>query len=244
MAKTPGAATVMHSHEYKPDAQASQYSVLPVKDTLACASGSYFRSTNRQVPHSPRGFTLLEMVAAMVLAAILFAALVSLLRSFADQQRIMAGISDQRPPTQILSELIRRDLTGARYVRHDGNQLRLVGTIARDRNSKKPTGRQAEVVYRVAQVNGEAWLLRRETHLDEMASTRSHEEPLWQGVVGLDLNTINAGWVDNDQELPPRFAAAAALGLEPAPRQMQLVVRRDTGEQLLSVNVVNHWEDG
>jgi len=188
---------------------------------------------------APSGLTLLEMVAAMVLMTILFAALTSLLRGFADQERAIKRMSDAYPPTQQLEEMLRRDFTSARLIRSDRDGVVLVGTIGRDWVTRRATGRQAEVTYRIAMIDSEPWLLRREVHLDETSTQRQREEPVWKGAAAIEVATTRDTIVDDED--PP--ARSSVTGMQPMPLRLQLVVRRQDAHPLIDMSVVHHWED-
>lgn len=187
----------------------------------------------------PSGLTLLEMVAAMVLMTMLFAAMTSLLRCFADQERAVHEMSDAYPATQQLEELLRRDLTNARFVRQDENGLVLMGTMGLDRVTRQATGRRAEVTYRIARIDNRPWLLRSEIQLDETSSRRKHQEPVWQGAAGIELIATRDTILDETEAPTPQ----SVPGMRPMPTRMQLIVRGPDGRPLVDMSVVHHWED-
>lgn len=182
---------------------------------------------------SRRGFTLFEMVAAMVLMTILFAAMTSLLRSFAVQRKALERIAERNPPTQQLAELLRRDLTNARFARRETNGLTLVGNLSREWGSRTPTGRTAEVNYRTEVIAGEPWLIRREVHLDVPSTDRVREEPIWRGASGIELISLRE--ISNNEN--------GGAGMLPMPARFKLVVARDDNSALIELNVLHHWED-
>ena len=193
---------------------------------------------SRTRPQRP-ALTLLEMLAATVLTALLFAVLTSLLRSFSDQQRVFDRSSARQPPVQLLAEQLRRDLINAQYIQYGPAGLRIVGTIAQDWTTRLPTGRRAEVSYHVAKVGDENWLLRREVHLDDASTQRSREEPVWFGAASIDLIAFDSKIVDDSQG-PPQ---APIAGMQPVPNQIVVIVRRPDGGQLLNLRILHHWED-
>lgn len=187
---------------------------------------------------SRSAFTLLEMVAAMVLMTILFAALTSLLRSFADQGRSLDRFAENNPPTQQLADLLRRDLIHARLVRSDQRSLTLVGNLAQDWTTRLHTGQRAEITYRIDTIAGEPWLIRREVHLDAVSTQQSREEPLWRGANGIDLIAASEIGMGEGNETSANFPGMSAM-----PARLQLIMRRDNSKPLIQLNVVHHWED-
>lgn len=157
---------------------------------------------------------------------ILFAALTSLLRCFADQKRALNRLAENNPPTQQLVDQLRRDLTNARSVRSEPRSLTLVGNLAQDWETRSPTGRRAEVTYLIKTIASESWLIRREVHLDGTSSQRRRDEPIWRGATRIEL--IANSEASSDSTMPTR---------------MRLVLHRENAKPLVELNVVHHWED-
>ena len=183
--------------------------------------------------------TLLEMLAATVIASMLFVALTSLLRTTANQERAVESKLERQPATQLLADLLRRDLTNAHYLQSSPSGVRLVGTIAQDWNTREPTGRLAEVSYRVAKIGAVPWLLRREVHLDVTSTQRAREELIWSGASAIEILADNQDFDDETLAPPPRYA----VGMLPVPGLMAIVVRQTDGTPLLNMQVRHHWED-
>lgn len=188
-------------------------------------------------PVRHNGFTLLEVIAAIVLMTLLFAALTTLLRGFANQQRSLDKLADSRPETILLENLLRQDLTNARFIRASSDQLILVGNLAQDRLTRLPSGGRAEVTYRIATIADHAWLVRREVQTDVLSSARTFEEPVWRGVGALEFEGLSE-WQFEANEI----ADPVPVGMTAMPVRCRLFIRDSQGRQVLQLNVVHHWE--
>lgn len=192
------------------------------------------------------GFTLLEMVAAMVLMTILFAAITSLLRSFAEQERTLDQLASASPPTQLLADLVRRDLTNARFVHNDSKSLKLVGNLGQDAATKMSTGRLAEVTYRIERIQNHPWLVRREVSLD-VASGPGRAEPIWRGATSIKFTATMEPEYE-ETSIPainiPRGLPSQPTGMTPMPARVRFMVESEQEKPLVDLHVLHHWEDG
>ena len=191
------------------------------------------------------GFTLLEVVAAIILMSMLFAALTSLLRCFGDQRRALDQIAANSPSTHTLADLIRRDLTNAHSFRQTPNGITLLGNLANDWKTHMQSGRRAEVTYEIETIASESWLVRRETHLDELSSDRSRETPVWRGATRIEFLS-ESSLVTDDSQLKVVFASidvgAFVADATPLPAHIRVMVKNGR-QSLVDVAVLHHWED-
>lgn len=175
-------------------------------------------------------FTLLELTAASVLAALLLAGLLATLRCVARQKRMFDAAAARRPGTQLLAEQLRRDVIDARFMQSTAGGLRLVGLIAQDHTTRVPTGRLADVTYRVAPGGG---LVRRESHLDQASDNAAREEPVWSDVSRLEVVAL---------ESTPGLSRRSG-GLQPVPPHLLVAVYGPQGQPILRMPIRHHWED-
>jgi prepilin-type N-terminal cleavage/methylation domain-containing protein len=132
-----------------------------------------------------RAFTLIEMLIATLLAAILMGGVLSMSAALArDQRRLAARAQDS---TGGIVELLRFDLANARSVTQspDGQTLVLVGHGGLDRRSMSPTNRLTRVVYRVDSPSGN--LSREQTYLDDPARPARWTELAATGIARIDI---------------------------------------------------------
>ncbi len=166
--------------------------------------------------HSRLGFTLLEMVIAAVLLAVLVTAVVSVLRVLMAETRNVG-----RTPASVLPESLarqlRRDVINARSYRSSNLQLDLLGYVAQDADSGEPLLTMAIASYRIRPTQRGGLLLRVQQSagggVDPTPTIGgSAVQPLWQGVTAIGLNSNYLDTRDVSL-LPP--AALQALSAEP-----------------------------
>jgi hypothetical protein len=179
-----------------------------------------------------RAFTLLELTAASVLAALLLVALAGTLRCVARQKRLFDEVTARRPHTQLLADQLRRDVINARYVQYGPAGMRLVGPIAQDRTTRVPTGRLAEVTYRVSAGDG-TWLSRSESHLDQASGGTAREEPVWSGASRLEVVPLEQS----------ATVGPVAPGLAPVPPHLLVMVYGPLGQPIVRMFIRHHWEE-
>lgn len=159
-----------------------------------------------------RGFTLVEMMLATVLSAILLGGILMATAAISRDATRLKSAGPSVPDRAL--DLLRWDLTNAATLRasDDGQSLTLIGQCALDRKSLAPTGRLGRVVYRI---DPTAHVLTRQQRLidDEI-----HPEP-WIEWVCSDAARIDvAGQIDATK--------ADALGNVPVSLQVTITLQR------------------
>jgi len=132
-----------------------------------------------------RGFTLVEMLAASAMAALLLVTVLVVISSLGRERRAMAERSKVQTPPD-LTEIIRWDLVNARSIGTVRGVVTLSGFGTLDPDSLAPTPhRPVEVVYEVRRAAGKSWLVRRQRAPDnfDLSST----ELVCSGVAGLSI---------------------------------------------------------
>lgn len=134
-----------------------------------------------------RAFTLLELLAATALSALLMVAALHVLATLFLDRRTMA----QRPGPQVwradLLDTIRRDLTGSTGVQYGTNKLVLTGHAALDRDTLAPRDEPVTVSYEIAMLHGKPWLTRRQAARNARNSAGPWIELLCPDVVGFSV---------------------------------------------------------
>jgi len=138
------------------------------------------------------GFTLLEMLLATALAAILMVGVLGLITDIGSSQLAAAESEEPgRSPTAALeawAALLREDLEHAREVDlSQPNELRLVGTHALDSARREATHRPVEVVYRMEEIDGRSVLVREQAALDVATNRNVQRDLVCGGVDRFDL---------------------------------------------------------
>lgn len=205
-------------------------------------------------------FTLVEALATMALASLL---VLAGFRVIASVGRGRAAMIERDPVAGHAAaagvlELVRWDLSNARFVRAGEDELSLYGYNAFDAQTLAPVHRPVRVVYRIRRAGGRGWLVREQTNLDV-----SNNRNRWTQLVCPDVSTLQLHRVPSPD--PRRGGSArtaplqsdpgdvantgggwegAEIGLtrprwhEPLPERVRLVVRAAEGAKLSIDQVV------
>jgi type II secretory pathway component PulJ len=138
------------------------------------------------------GFTLVEMLLATMLSALLLGGVLLATAAIArDTARARASIA----PASHALDLLRWDLLNAASMRanDNGTSLTLLGQCALDRRALGATGRFARVIYRVDPAT--RLLTREQRYLDDAI----HPEP-WIELVATNVSRLDISTTTNDQK--------------------------------------------
>lgn len=159
-------------------------------------------------------FTLIEMLLATVLSAVLMAAVLGILGGVArDRNRLAAA--EAAPRYGPLVDRIAWDLANARTMNQslDGLSLVLTGHGGIDPATLEPNGRLARVAYRIYPDGSGGCLVREQQYLDEPAAPAPWREWAGQGVTAIR--------VDGASTPEPQDGAAPAIGPAPVVAPLQ-----------------------
>jgi prepilin-type N-terminal cleavage/methylation domain-containing protein len=131
-----------------------------------------------------RAFSLIEMLLATVLVAVLMGGVLMLLGGVNRDVRTMRQISPQ--DNSALMELISRDLSNAIAVRWDEGErwITAAGNVGIDQRTMRSDGRLARVTYRIDSRNV---LHREQIYLDDSARPQPWSELAGMGIRGLTV---------------------------------------------------------
>ena len=184
-----------------------------------------------------RGFTLVEMMLATVLAAMLIGGVMTVASGLSqDRRRMQEKMTVQRP--MALLELVRKDFANASAVvwSADGAVV-LVGHGGLDPKALTPTGRLAEVTYR----RSGAMLVREQRYLDDPVRPQRWSEIVSVGVreFGVTAGSNDAEPVRLGEDVAQRLAgnpAGAGARVTSVPSRVR--VRIDLGGRAVEEEVV------
>ena len=133
-----------------------------------------------------RAFTLIEMLVAAALTAVLLAGVLSVSAALARDARRTSARATDAAGTDAAFELIRWDLLNAQTIASDG-PLTLTGHGGLSRDTMRPTGRLARVTYSIRRGVG---LVREQRYLDDQV----RPEPWSELVIGgaTEIETLPA----------------------------------------------------
>ncbi len=176
-----------------------------------------------------RGFTIIELLAASALAALLTLAGFRVIASINRSNAVMAKQESAAPDTAAVVELLRHDLLHARYIKTARNSLSLAGHGGVSPADYSPTHLPALIVYRVQRVGNHSWLVREQGSLVPGRPRAPWTELVWPGAATLDFQSL----------APAETIAVAGIGIDRSPgfkaasSRARLVVRKPSGEPLL-----------
>ena len=176
-----------------------------------------------------RAFTLIELVASAVLAAMMMIALVNVIWSAARDTRQLRDEQLTRASVTLLIDRLRADLHNARGISFDAGGITLHGFIGEDPTTLGSTLLLATVRYESVRIGEHQALLRR--HSEGGRSTR---EPIWIGCRGLKIEPL-AEMDPEDADLPD----PAAGDLPPIPSSFRVTLLGHKGH-ILWREVVHH----
>ena len=146
------------------------------------------------------GFTLIEMLLATAIFALLLGGLLQIMSGLARDTKTMRGVKDERGDRNVAS-LIQWDLTNADQM-IDGSRpadstqsppIVLVGHGGIDRQSLQPDQRLARVVYElVPGPDGACTLWRRQSYLDDPVRPATWGEVVCSGVTHFSIMSDSA----------------------------------------------------
>ncbi|NND99090.1 MAG: hypothetical protein HKN47_17370 [Pirellulaceae bacterium] len=176
-------------------------------------------------------FTLLELLVSSVLTALLMIALLSVLRSALQTSRQADNLNHRSASPLWLAEQIERDIRNARGIQAGPNEVRLFGSLGRDKNGM-PNYRPAYVGYRIGR-NG---LARWESGSVDPGRGASL---VWFGATQLRVDLASS---DDDESLTRAPDPSQTGGLQPIPPSVQLIVVDQFAAPVVSLDIDHHRE--
>ena len=133
------------------------------------------------------GFTLLEMLLALMVSAMLMTGVLAVVTGL-DARGLASGATPQAEAERMADtveawvRLLREDLANATVGAGRENELTLTGYAALAGPQRERTHRPARVVYRIEDVAGRRWLVRRQTVLDLLSNDNTRCDLVCRGV--------------------------------------------------------------
>ncbi|HEV8290471.1 MAG TPA: hypothetical protein VGP94_01045 [Tepidisphaeraceae bacterium] len=146
-------------------------------------------------------FTLLELLLANMLIAILLGALLLLISSLSrDQKKFTATAADQDPTNSIFT-LLRHDLANSESARLLPNQrgFILTGHAGLDPKTLTLIDRRTRVVYEIRRKANTLYLIREQSYLDDPIKPQRFEELIATNITSLSISVASASAADEDE---------------------------------------------
>jgi hypothetical protein len=185
-------------------------------------------------PHRRPGITLVEVLAATVLATILLGSILGVVQSLERQRRAVQRLHPDEAWLRRLEAQLRHDVANSRWMRSEPAQLTLVGYGGHDPQTGRPTWRPTEVRYVVeTRPEGMAELWRWERPLDEWTNRRARGEYCAEG-----LSRVLLGRDDGFDTLSAVVTADGPRDLHAVPPRLICVLMNPAGETLHEFRIV------
>lgn len=148
-----------------------------------------------------RGFTIMELLIASVLAAILMIGILFATTQLARQVQRQKHLPS---PTQFnpVIERLRKDISQATECRVTENQIHLRGFMWLDSQSQMQTGQPAQVIYELVQINDANWLIRYQRQLSNLTLDDSDANLLCKGIITMQLLALSSPPEDTPEVTP------------------------------------------
>ena len=176
------------------------------------------------VSRPDNGFTLLEMLAALVLSGLLVMSIGSVLRSAMTQNSAARIESKTQPALRRLTAQLQRDIKNARGFRQIPRGFLLSGFSGTDLQSRLPTLDPAIVTYRVLRIADRSWLVRDEQRTNIPGRNGISSDAVFSGVAAIDTATSASDAI----------AQPTPDGLPVMPEQIRVTLSAASGETILS----------
>ena len=159
-----------------------------------------------------KAFTLLELLLANLLIAILLGALLLLISSLSREQKKTTAALDRDPTNSILA-LLRHDLSNSESARSFPNQrgFILTGHAGLDPRSLTPTDRRTRVIYEIRRKANVLCLIREQSYLDDPIKPQRFDQLIATNVTSLSISGASASTPVDDDELNIDDTAAFTL---------------------------------
>ena len=185
------------------------------------------RFTPQMGTGAARGFTLVEVVAATALSAVLLTVVLAVVRTV---HRPAGGTADDAVSLAVpLADQLRWDVANAIVMRAGDRGLTLVGYGSLDPATLAPTREPTAVTYAVRTVGGRAWLVREQSALDARAEGGTWSELVAADVAGLTVDApasaADASAATRPAAEDPTPLAFRLAGVRPVPPRVRFTVR-------------------
>lgn len=174
-----------------------------------------------------RAFTILELLAATALTAVLMVAVLHLVGSLGRGRDAITKHADDSAWRMDLLEMLRRDLTNATQMTMAQNRVVLIGSGALARGSLVPQHEPVTVTYEIAGANGRGCLVRRQSPRDGASRQPGWSELVCPNLMSFAIEPVSgmpaapaspAAQVSAWQAIPPvvhvRLVGAGGWGVD------------------------------
>jgi type II secretory pathway component PulJ len=166
-----------------------------------------------------RAFTILELLAATALTALLMAAVLHVVGAIGASRATLARQTEAGAAWRAdLLDLLRRDMTNASKVSFRPDGMMLTGHGALDAGTLEFRHEPVTVVYGLSMIDGRSWLVRRQTPREGLSHAPAWAELICPDVTGFVVRRVSSTPGANGSSLatlgmPEDVPAAVTLSL-------------------------------
>ena len=150
-----------------------------------------------------RAFTILELLAATALTALLMAAVLHVVGAIGASRATLARQTDTAAWRDDLLDVLRRDMTNASKVTFGADGMTLTGHGALDAGTLEFSHEPVTVVYGLSVIDGRSWLVRRQAPRDGLSHTPAWAELVCPDVTGFVVRRLSNIAGGNSNGLTP-----------------------------------------
>lgn len=169
---------------------------------------------------SRRAFTLIEMLAATALAALLMIALLSVIASLGRTRAAMNRADEAQQWHEGVVEMIRLDLVNSTSVTTDRDAITIEGHVLLDASDRSATQRLGMVRYHLRSIGNRTWLVRSQQPRNGGQIARTVTELLCPDVRGISLTVY-----DRRLHLDRGSASPGAPAIKSMPGTVRLTIQ-------------------
>ena len=137
-----------------------------------------------------RAFTILELLAATALTAVLLAAVLHIVGAISASRNTLARQSNIVAWRADLLDLLRRDMTNASKVTFTADGMTLTGHAALDQATLEFRHEPVTVVYGLSVIDGRRWLVRRQSPRAGLSHAAPWAELICPDVAGFSVRRV------------------------------------------------------
>jgi type II secretory pathway component PulJ len=164
---------------------------------------------NKLTAHRRSAFTLVELLAALSLTALLTAGLAGSLRGLNAQRKITADKLADRPARRRFLAQLEREIAQANHLRAAPNRLVIVGFGSLDPSDSSNSHQPIEIEYAIETISNRSELVRRQRAVPQLNNQRRPAESILADVTtfqvsALEENGAKDGTAVWQGAIPPR----------------------------------------
>ncbi|QDT08813.1 prepilin-type N-terminal cleavage/methylation domain-containing protein [Planctomycetes bacterium K23_9] len=204
----------------------------------------------RNDPSCRSAFTLIEMVVATVLSAILLVVLLGVSRQTLMLRDSAMRIAEQLAGTELLEDQFQRDFSQADRLTVLPDGVLLQGAIYRSDGGLISNHQTATVRYRVMLLPSSKepivpWLFREQWQVDPSTNqiVGAMSQPIWRGTAAMTISSNTIAALSNRSDDEGLLGDDSQVPVDAMPENVQIHLLDSNGNVFLRQTIHHHWEE-